>query len=117
VGVEVVPDVGAAEQELRVRRQAGVPPTEPWAEHVGEQPVVDPGVGIAAEVRDQADHVVDVIRERSGAAVRSALPILVSRVHMQPGSSNQPRSEAFALARSVPHRTPKPLLKRTELLS
>ena len=57
-------------------------PTESRTEHVGKQPVVDPGVGVTAEVRDHADRVVDVIRKRSGATVTRALPILVGRVHV-----------------------------------
>src|SRR6266481_5868692 len=81
-GIEIVPDIPASEQELDVRSQARVAPPESRAEHVGKQPVVDPGVGVTAEVRDQADHVVDVIRKRSGATVTRALPILVGRVQV-----------------------------------
>src|SRR6201993_3792256 len=51
-GIEIVPDVRTAKQELDVRSQARVAPTESRTEHVGKQPVVDPGVGVATEVRD-----------------------------------------------------------------
>src|SRR5882724_11126188 len=77
VGIEIVPDIPTSEQELDVRSQGRMAPTESRTEHVGKQPVVDPGVGVAAEVRDQADHVVDVICKRYGATVTRALPILV----------------------------------------
>src|SRR5258708_36693280 len=79
------PRIGAAKQELCVGVQARVPPVETRPEHIGHQTVVEPAVGIAAEVRYQSNGPVQVVLVISGAAVSVSLVIEVGGVAMKPG--------------------------------
>ncbi len=48
-----------------------MPPVKAWAEHIGQQPVVDalPRVGLATEVRHQPHRLVQLVLEVAQAAV------------------------------------------------
>ena len=81
------PNVSTTEEELRIRSQPRMPPVKAWAEHIGQQPVVDalPRVGLATEVRNQPHRLVQLVLEVARVAVSCPLVIVVSGIHVQPG--------------------------------